>query len=193
MKNLKKFLYNKKTFFCIKAFVKMLFFTFVFFKLNFSLEISLILAVISVIIMEKVITKELFELSTSCNPELPTIDLKSDNDHKAVVQVGFANLFNGKCVPTNPYTLEFFEDIYVNQENTKFRKIPSTLLQLHRLSENTHTSMRLTILKGYEMIITNNSDNKISFGSPENDIVIENLNQLMDAFKNLKFIEVNEL
>jgi hypothetical protein len=193
MKNIKKFLYNKKTFFCIKAFVKMLFFTFVFFKFNFSLEISLILAIITILLIEKILNKELFELTTSCKPALPNIDLKSDKETKAVIQVVFADFINGKCVPLNPYIFKFLEDMYVNEENTKFRQIPALLLQLKELSENQHTSIRLFIQKGYEMIITNNSGNKISFGSPEKDTVIENLNQLLDAFKNLKYIEVNDL
>jgi hypothetical protein len=83
--------------------------------------------------------------------------------------------------------------MYVNQSNSKFKQIPPLLLQIKQLSDSQHTSVRLSIRKGYEMIITNTSDNKISFGSPEKDIVIENLNQFLDAFKNLKYIEVNDI
>jgi len=193
MNNIKKFFYSKKTFFCIKAFVKMLLFTYVFFALKFSIEISLILSVISILIIEKFITKELFQLTASCKPEIPNIDVRAEKEFKAVIQIVFADFIKGKCIPLHPYTFKFEQDMYVNQGNSKFKQIPPLLLQVKALSDSKHTSVRLSIQKGYEMIITNTSDNKISFGSPEKDIVIENLNQFLDAFKNLKYIEVNDI
>ena len=191
--------------------------TYLIFKLNYTIEFSLVVSVIVLSILELVREIKYYEMmnnekeysnflntvdsnvSTGCKPTMPILTLPQDNNNiiAKIITNSVMLSSSGKCIMSVPYETVLVLGTYKNilpKKEDNFKIIPDSLMSIVKEEPGIIKEIHMIVRNGYKVTFQSFNDMKTLFSATNNsNSLFNNSDDIKKALNNITNIYVEAI